>query len=189
MLIDEAETVDDAEHERLLAKAEAEGITPTFEADVSPPRATCSTAWTCSATAAFEQVAEAAECAAGIEGLPAADEVDNVLVLGMGVGGLAGDLLAAVGGPFVPVPLVVAKGYGPPSFVGPGTLCFAVSFSGDTEETVEAAQAAASAGARMVVVARGGELGALAPAGGRRMCGCPTELPMSRRPRDPCRCR
>jgi len=33
MLIDEAETVDDAEHERLLAKAEAEGIKPTFDAD------------------------------------------------------------------------------------------------------------------------------------------------------------
>jgi len=32
MLIDEAETVDDTEHERLLAKAEAEGIRPTFEA-------------------------------------------------------------------------------------------------------------------------------------------------------------
>lgn len=32
MLIDEAETVDDAEHQRLLAKAEAEGIKPTFEA-------------------------------------------------------------------------------------------------------------------------------------------------------------
>jgi uncharacterized protein len=32
MLIDEAETVDDAEHERLLARAEAEGIRPTFEA-------------------------------------------------------------------------------------------------------------------------------------------------------------
>ena len=32
MLVDEAETVDDAEHVRLLAKAEAEGITPTFEA-------------------------------------------------------------------------------------------------------------------------------------------------------------
>jgi uncharacterized protein YbaR (Trm112 family) len=31
MLIDEAETVDDAEHERLLARAEAEGIRPTFE--------------------------------------------------------------------------------------------------------------------------------------------------------------
>ena len=32
MLIDEAETVDDGEHERLVAKAESEGIKPTFEA-------------------------------------------------------------------------------------------------------------------------------------------------------------
>lgn len=31
MLIDEAESVDDAEHERLVALAESEGITPTFE--------------------------------------------------------------------------------------------------------------------------------------------------------------
>ena len=30
MLIDEAETVDDDEHARLLAKAQAEGIEPTF---------------------------------------------------------------------------------------------------------------------------------------------------------------
>ena len=30
MLVDEAEAVDDAEHDRLLAKAEREGITPTF---------------------------------------------------------------------------------------------------------------------------------------------------------------
>jgi uncharacterized protein YbaR (Trm112 family) len=31
MLTDEATTVDDAEHDRLVAKAEAEGISPTFE--------------------------------------------------------------------------------------------------------------------------------------------------------------
>jgi uncharacterized protein YbaR (Trm112 family) len=31
MLIDEAETVDDAEHDRLLAKVAAEGLKPTFE--------------------------------------------------------------------------------------------------------------------------------------------------------------
>lgn len=31
MLIDEATGVDDAEHERLVAKAEAEGIEPTFD--------------------------------------------------------------------------------------------------------------------------------------------------------------
>jgi len=32
MLIDEAETVVDTEHERLLAKADAQGINPTFQA-------------------------------------------------------------------------------------------------------------------------------------------------------------
>jgi uncharacterized protein YbaR (Trm112 family) len=35
MLIDEAETVDDAEHERLIAKADAQGIKPTFDPDAS----------------------------------------------------------------------------------------------------------------------------------------------------------
>ena len=32
MLIDEAEAVSDAEHDRLMAKADAEGVTPTFAA-------------------------------------------------------------------------------------------------------------------------------------------------------------
>ena len=31
MLVDEATDADDAEHERLMAKAEADGIKPTFE--------------------------------------------------------------------------------------------------------------------------------------------------------------
>ena len=32
MLIDEATTVDDGEHQRLVAKAEADGVQPTFQA-------------------------------------------------------------------------------------------------------------------------------------------------------------
>ena len=36
MLVDEAETVGPAEHDRLVAKAEADGVTPTFE----PPATT-----------------------------------------------------------------------------------------------------------------------------------------------------
>ena len=32
MLIDEATTVDDAEHDRVMAKVESEGISPTFSA-------------------------------------------------------------------------------------------------------------------------------------------------------------
>ena len=36
MLIDEAQSVSDEEHARLLAKAEAEGIRPTFDPGESP---------------------------------------------------------------------------------------------------------------------------------------------------------
>jgi uncharacterized protein YbaR (Trm112 family) len=37
MLVEEAETVSDEEHARLLAKAEREGIRPTFEAEAEAP--------------------------------------------------------------------------------------------------------------------------------------------------------
>jgi uncharacterized protein YbaR (Trm112 family) len=37
MLVDEAETVDEAEHERLVALAAAEGIELTFQPDTSTP--------------------------------------------------------------------------------------------------------------------------------------------------------
>lgn len=127
-----------------------------------------------------EQVATAAAAASSLEGLPSADEIDNVLVLGMGGSGMAGDVAAAVGAPFVPVPLVVAKGYAPPAFAGPGTLCFAVSFSGNTEETIEAAQAAAAAGARMVVVSVGGRLGELAPSWQAPHVPLPADIAMPR---------
>jgi glucose/mannose-6-phosphate isomerase len=96
--------------------------------------------------------------------LPGHDDVEHVVVLGMGGSGIGGDVARAVAGPFLPVPIVVAKGYEAPSFVSEGTLCFAVSWSGGTEETVEAAEAAAAAGARMVVLSRGGRLAELAEA-------------------------
>ena len=115
------------------------------------------------ATAAFpEQVAAAASAARGIGGLPTLEEVENVVVLGMGGSGVAGDILLATAAPFMPVPVVVVKSYIPPAFVSETSLVFAISFSGDTEETVEAAAEAAVQGARVVVVAGGGELGRLA---------------------------
>jgi glucose/mannose-6-phosphate isomerase len=128
----------------------------------------------------YEQVADAERVAAGIGGLPDHDSIDNVVVLGMGGSGVAGDVLAAAGGPFIPVPVVVSKGYAPPGFVGPGTLCFAISFSGNTEETVEAAQAAAAAGAHMVVIAGGGALAELAPTWQAPLVPVPNDIPQPR---------
>jgi glucose/mannose-6-phosphate isomerase len=114
------------------------------------------------AAALPEQVATAAAQAAELDSLPEHDAIENVLVLGMGGSGIAGSVLQAVAAPFMPVPVTVVKGYEAPSFVNEGTLCFAVSYSGNTEETLEAAQAAALAGARMVVLSSGGALADLA---------------------------
>jgi glucose/mannose-6-phosphate isomerase len=80
----------------------------------------------------------------------------------MGGSGVAGDILLATAAPFMPVPVVVVKSYIPPAFVSETSLVFAISFSGDTEETVEAAAEAAVQGARVVVVAGGGEMRRLA---------------------------
>jgi glucose/mannose-6-phosphate isomerase len=116
-----------------------------------------------SATAGLpEQVEEAVSAVRGLTDLPGHERVENVVVLGMGGSGIAGDVLVAAAAPFMPVPVTVVKGYEPPDFVGPGSLVFAMSFSGDTEETVEAAAGAYEAGASLVVVAGGGALVSLA---------------------------
>ena len=131
------------------------------------------------AAALPEQVAAAVDLGAAVEGLPAHDDIENVVVLGMGGSGIAGDVIAAVAGPFMPVPVTVVKGYEAPSSVGDGTLCFAISCSGNTEETVEAAQEAAVAGARMVVLSAGGELAELARSWGAPHIQLP-DVPMPR---------
>jgi glucose/mannose-6-phosphate isomerase len=127
-----------------------------------------------------EQVERAVGLAGRIDGLPHHDDIENVVVLGMGGSGIAGDLLATVAGPFMPVPVVVCKGYEPPSFVSEGTLCFAISFSGNTEETVEAAITAAASGAKVVAIARGGELGRLAEGWQTPFVRLPDGIPMPR---------
>jgi glucose/mannose-6-phosphate isomerase len=115
------------------------------------------------ATAALpEQIQQAAAAAALVDGLPDFERIENVLVLGMGGSGIAGDVLAHVAGRFLAVPVVVHKGYAVPSFVSPSTLCFAVSCSGNTEETLEAAEEAYTFGAQLVTVSMGGRLAELA---------------------------
>ncbi|MGH9107892.1 MAG: SIS domain-containing protein [Acidimicrobiales bacterium] len=105
-----------------------------------------------------EQMAAAAAAAVALGDLDLPSPVADVTVLGMGGSGIAGDVLAAVAGPELAVPVAVVKGYRLPAFVGRRSLVFAVSCSGDTEETVAAASAARAAGATVVTVAGGGEL-------------------------------
>ena len=71
-----------------------------------------------------EQLAAAHEAAASLDAadFPAASEVDHIAVLGMGGSGVAGDVLAAVAGPVVAVPVTVHRQYHLPGFIGPRTL-------------------------------------------------------------------
>ena len=109
-----------------------------------------------------EQVAVAAGSARDLGGLPPHDRIEHVVVLGMGGSGIAGDVLVAAAAPFMSVPVTLVKGYELPDFVDTATLVFALSFSGDTEEVLEAATEAFEAGAAIVVVSGGGELVRLA---------------------------
>jgi len=129
-----------------------------------------------------EQLAAAHEAAAALDvsGLGPADGIDNVVVLGMGGSGIAGDVLAAVAGPSLAVPVIVLKQYRTPRFVGPRTLAFALSYSGDTEETLAMASGAAEAGARLVAVSRGGALAELVAARGGLHVPCPADVPVPR---------
>ena len=107
--------------------------------------------------AAHEAAGEATES----HDLPDADSIRNIVVLGMGGSGIAGDVLNAVSSGVLPVPVTVLKQIRTPRFVGPGTLAFAVSYSGGTEETLSMARGASEAGAKLITVSSGGELAGL----------------------------
>ena len=122
-----------------------------------------------------EQLARAHEQAGKLpaDALPTREDYDNVAVMGMGGSGIAGDIVQVVGTATLPVPLTVLKHYRTPAFIGPRTLAFVVSYSGDTEETLEMARGAHAAGARLVTVTRGGALAAFAREQGALLVECP----------------
>lgn len=127
-----------------------------------------------------EQMEEAVVAARQVTDVPSIDDIDHVVMMGMGGSGIAGDIVRAVAGPMMPVPVVVSKGYPCPGFVNRRSLVVAVSFSGNTEETLEAAAAAEAAGAQMIAVTSGGELGDLAADWGTPVYSLDASIPMPR---------
>ena len=122
-----------------------------------------------------EQLTAAHEAAAELDlsALPSAEAVRNIVLLGMGGSGIAGDVLASVANGSLPVPVTVLKQYRTPAFVGPHSLVFALSYSGDTEETLSMAAGALHAGAHVVAIGRPGTLATEVLAGGGLHIPCP----------------
>lgn len=89
-----------------------------------------------------------------------AGTIHNVVFVGMG-----GSALAALCVPTWPKtskPFEVVRGYDIPDYVGKDTLFIASSYSGNTEEAIEALENAAEKGAQIVVIAGGGKLAEMA---------------------------
>lgn len=91
-----------------------------------------------------------------IQGLPAAQDIDAVVVTGMGGSALAAEVLKVW--PGIRVPLVITRNYSLPPFVNERTLVIASSFSGNTEETLSALDDAIARKAKVVIAANGGKL-------------------------------
>jgi glucose/mannose-6-phosphate isomerase len=138
--------------------------------------------WDATAGAPEQALAAMAHAGDVLEGavLPSFDDIRSVVVLGTGTSATAAELVSAHGAAHASIPIVVGSGYAAPSFVGPHTLAFALSFGGDTEETCAAATAAAERGAHMVIVSGGGELASMATASDLTLFGVPTDLPAAR---------
>jgi glucose/mannose-6-phosphate isomerase len=91
--------------------------------------------------------------------LPDAGGVNRVIICGMGGSAIGADLLAAYIGSSCPLPVIVHRDYNLPAWAcGTETLVIASSHSGNTEETLEAFQAAISRECRLVAVTTGGKL-------------------------------
>ena len=85
----------------------------------------------------------------------------NIVILGMGGSAIGGDLLSDYLADEFAIPIVVIRGYDIPKFVDEDSLVFAVSYSGNTEETISALKKCLDAKARVIALTSGGKFAAL----------------------------
>lgn len=98
--------------------------------------------------------------------LPATDAREGLIVAGMGGSAIGGALAAEALGDRTTRPLMSTRDYGLPAWATPEMTVLCASYSGDTEETLTAYEAAGAIGCPRVVATSGGRLAATARADG-----------------------
>ena len=94
--------------------------------------------------------------------LDAVPEFNNVLICGLGGSGIGGIILSQLLADHCSVPVQSSKDYTIPAFVDDKTLVIACSYSGNTEETLEAIDHAIEQGANIACISSGGKLSHMA---------------------------
>jgi glucose/mannose-6-phosphate isomerase len=90
--------------------------------------------------------------------LPEADGIVSIALCGMGGSAVGGDVVRALYGPRLGVPIEVVRSPVLPEFCETHTLVVCSSYSGDTAETLAAFEEAARRGCRLIAVTSGGEM-------------------------------
>ncbi len=88
--------------------------------------------------------------------------ISKIIVSGMGGSAIPGDILLSYMKQNSKVPVFLNRNYKLPAYADRETLFFAVSYSGNTEETIEAFREALRKGCQIVVLSSGGKLKELA---------------------------
>ncbi|HIE09953.1 MAG TPA: bifunctional phosphoglucose/phosphomannose isomerase [Armatimonadetes bacterium] len=100
--------------------------------------------------------------------------VKGVVVAGMGGSAIGGMLASAILEGELSVPMLLSRNYDIPAFVGEETLFIAVSYSGNTEETISAYETAKGRGAKIACIASDGDLAEMALQDGFPLVKIPT---------------
>jgi glucose/mannose-6-phosphate isomerase len=103
-------------------------------------------------------------------------EAPAAFVCGMGGSAIGGDLAAAALADRLTKPMLIARGYGLPSWTPPGSAVLCSSYSGNTEETLACYAATEAVGAQRLVATTGGELAEAARHDGVPVIGLPAGL-------------
>ena len=82
----------------------------------------------------------------------------SLAIAGMGGSAIGGEILRDWLLDSSPIPIYVSRSYRLPAFIGKRDIVFAVSYSGNTEETLSSFQDALSRGCRIIAVTSGGRL-------------------------------
>ena len=85
-------------------------------------------------------------------------EFKGIAFLGMGGSGFAGDIIKALIKDDIDIPVEIVKGYNLPAFIKSNWLIVALSYSGNTEETISAVGQALERGCEILAVCSGGKL-------------------------------
>jgi glucose/mannose-6-phosphate isomerase len=99
-------------------------------------------------------------------GLASEDAPGGLVIAGMGGSAIGGALARAALGDRASRPIVLARDYGLPPWTTPDATVLCASYSGNTEETLAAYEAAGALGTRRIVATTGGKLAESARADG-----------------------